>query len=160
METNQGEKQPGIKESFLTAGLEDPRGPFPALGKKAESQFTLTHLHPSVVSPRPFRPRPPQQPTTEGGDGKTKAAQVPADGIRPEPQRQRNRPYFQRRRQQTAAARQTATEVKGKGNWGQGGGGGAEEVRKLVAEIWRSSGEPANAASGWPHQSHLFSASH
>ncbi|XP_033025655.1 Y-box-binding protein 2 [Lacerta agilis] len=60
---------------------------------------------------RPFRPRPPQQPTTEGGDGETKAAQAPADGIRPEPQRQRNRPYFQRRRQQTAAARQTATEA-------------------------------------------------
>ncbi|XP_042333307.1 Y-box-binding protein 2 isoform X2 [Sceloporus undulatus] len=60
---------------------------------------------------RPFRPRPPQQPTTEGGDGETKAAQAPADGIRPEPQRQRNRPYFQRRRQQTAAARQTATEI-------------------------------------------------
>ncbi|XP_063157773.1 Y-box-binding protein 2 isoform X2 [Candoia aspera] len=60
---------------------------------------------------RPFRPRPPQQPTTEGGDGETKAAQAPADGIRPEPQRQRNRPYFQRRRQQTAAARQTAAEA-------------------------------------------------
>ncbi|XP_060541215.1 LOW QUALITY PROTEIN: Y-box-binding protein 2 [Pantherophis guttatus] len=60
---------------------------------------------------RPFRPRPPQQPTTEGGDGETKAAQAPADGIRPEPQRQRNRPYFQRRRQQTASARQTATEA-------------------------------------------------
>ncbi|KAH0626078.1 hypothetical protein JD844_000816 [Phrynosoma platyrhinos] len=60
---------------------------------------------------RPFRPRPPQQPTTEGGDGETKAAQAPADGIRPEPQRQRNRPYFQRRRQQTAAARQTSTEA-------------------------------------------------
>ncbi|XP_026547172.1 Y-box-binding protein 2-like, partial [Notechis scutatus] len=59
---------------------------------------------------RPFRPRPPQQPTTEGGDGETKAAQAPADGIRPEPQRQRNRPYFQRRRQQTAA-RQAATEA-------------------------------------------------
>uniref|UniRef100_A0A8C5SVI8 Y-box binding protein 2 n=1 Tax=Laticauda laticaudata TaxID=8630 RepID=A0A8C5SVI8_LATLA len=55
---------------------------------------------------RPFRPRPPQQPTTEGGDGETKAAQAPADSIRPEPQRQRNRPYFQRRRQQTAATRQ------------------------------------------------------
>nr|XP_060635856.1 Y-box-binding protein 2 [Anolis sagrei ordinatus] len=60
---------------------------------------------------RPFRPRPPQQPTTEGGDGETKAAQAPADGIRPEPQRQRNRPYFQRRRQQTAAGRQTANEA-------------------------------------------------
>ncbi|XP_048373636.1 Y-box-binding protein 2 [Sphaerodactylus townsendi] len=60
---------------------------------------------------RPFRPRPPQQPTTEGGDGETKAAQTPADGIRPEPQRQRNRPYFQRRRQQTVAARQPATEA-------------------------------------------------
>ncbi|KAM3823910.1 Y-box-binding protein 2 [Vipera latastei] len=60
---------------------------------------------------RPFRPRPPQQPTTEGGDGETKAAQAPADGIRPEPQRQRNRPYFQRRRQQPSGARQTATEA-------------------------------------------------
>nr|XP_020655415.1 Y-box-binding protein 2 [Pogona vitticeps] len=60
---------------------------------------------------RPFRPRPPQQPTTEGGDGETKAAQAPADSIRPEPQRQRNRPYFQRRRQQTAAARQTTAEA-------------------------------------------------
>ncbi|KAL8177063.1 UNVERIFIED_CONTAM: Y-box-binding protein 2 [Gekko kuhli] len=60
---------------------------------------------------RPFRPRPPQQPTTEGGDGETKAAQAPADGIRPEPQRQRNRPYFQRRRQQPASTRQAATEA-------------------------------------------------
>ncbi|KAJ7313241.1 hypothetical protein JRQ81_004523 [Phrynocephalus forsythii] len=60
---------------------------------------------------RPFRPRPPQQPTTEGGDGETKAAQAPADGIRPEPQRQRNRPYFQRRRQQTATARQPTAEA-------------------------------------------------
>uniref|UniRef100_A0A8C6XY55 Y-box binding protein 2 n=1 Tax=Naja naja TaxID=35670 RepID=A0A8C6XY55_NAJNA len=116
---------------------------------------------------RPFRPRPPQQPTTEGGDGETKAAQAPADGIRPEPQRQRNRPYFQRRRQQTTSSRQTVTEVKGKGNWGWGRGrrggnsaGSDQFWRKPVAEIWSSSGEPANAASGWPHQSHLFSASH
>ncbi|XP_038624712.1 Y-box-binding protein 2 [Tachyglossus aculeatus] len=49
---------------------------------------------------RPFRPRPPQQPTTEGGDGETKPLQGPADSSRPEPQRPRNRPYFQRRRQQ------------------------------------------------------------
>uniref|UniRef100_A0A8C8REZ4 Y-box binding protein 2 n=1 Tax=Pelusios castaneus TaxID=367368 RepID=A0A8C8REZ4_9SAUR len=61
---------------------------------------------------RPFRPRPPQQPTTEGGDGETKVAQTPADGIRPEPQRQRNRPYFQRRRQQTAGTRPAAVEVR------------------------------------------------
>ncbi|XP_039355624.1 Y-box-binding protein 2 [Mauremys reevesii] len=59
---------------------------------------------------RPFRPRPPQQPTTEGGDGETKVVQAPADGIRPEPQRQRNRPYFQRRRQQTAGTRPAAVE--------------------------------------------------
>ncbi|XP_067411521.1 Y-box-binding protein 2 isoform X1 [Emydura macquarii macquarii] len=59
---------------------------------------------------RPFRPRPPQQPTTEGGDGEIKVAQAPADGIRPEPQRQRNRPYFQRRRQQTASTRPAAVE--------------------------------------------------
>nr|XP_058903959.1 Y-box-binding protein 2 isoform X4 [Kogia breviceps] len=49
---------------------------------------------------RPFHPRPPQQPTTEGGDGETKPSQGPTDGSRPEPQRPRNRPYFQRRRQQ------------------------------------------------------------
>uniref|UniRef100_A0A8C5F1R7 Y-box binding protein 2 n=1 Tax=Gopherus evgoodei TaxID=1825980 RepID=A0A8C5F1R7_9SAUR len=60
----------------------------------------------------PFRPRPPQQPTTEGGDGETKVVQGPADGIRPEPQRQRNRPYFQRRRQQTAGTRPAAAEVR------------------------------------------------
>ncbi|KAH1187935.1 hypothetical protein KIL84_015135 [Mauremys mutica] len=59
---------------------------------------------------RPFRPRPLQQPTTEGGDGETKVVQAPADGIRPEPQRQRNRPYFQRRRQQTAGTRPAAVE--------------------------------------------------
>ncbi|XP_029769482.1 Y-box-binding protein 2 [Terrapene carolina triunguis] len=59
---------------------------------------------------RPFRPRPPQQPTTEGGDGETKVVPAPADGIRPEPQRQRNRPYFQRRRQQTAGTRPAAAE--------------------------------------------------
>uniref|UniRef100_A0A8C4YLG2 Y-box binding protein 2 n=1 Tax=Gopherus evgoodei TaxID=1825980 RepID=A0A8C4YLG2_9SAUR len=61
---------------------------------------------------QPFRPRPPQQPTTEGGDGETKVVQGPADGIRPEPQRQRNRPYFQRRRQQTAGTRPAAAEVR------------------------------------------------
>uniref|UniRef100_A0A8D0LCI3 Y-box binding protein 2 n=1 Tax=Sphenodon punctatus TaxID=8508 RepID=A0A8D0LCI3_SPHPU len=60
---------------------------------------------------RPFRPRPPQQPNTEGGDGETKPAQGPADGIRPEPQRQRNRPYFQRRRQQTTSPRQATAET-------------------------------------------------
>ncbi|CAK7319501.1 Y-box-binding protein 2 [Vulpes lagopus] len=49
---------------------------------------------------RPFRPRPPQQPTKEGGDGETKPSQGPTDGSRPEPQRPRNRRYFQRRRQQ------------------------------------------------------------
>uniref|UniRef100_A0A8C3IET7 Y-box binding protein 2 n=1 Tax=Chrysemys picta bellii TaxID=8478 RepID=A0A8C3IET7_CHRPI len=66
---------------------------------------------------RPFRPRPPQQPTTEGGDGETKVVPAPADGIRPEPQRQRNRPYFQRRRQQTAGTRPAAAEVRaGVGN--------------------------------------------
>ncbi|XP_025049518.1 Y-box-binding protein 2 isoform X2 [Alligator sinensis] len=59
---------------------------------------------------RPFRPRPPQQPTTEGGDGETKVVPTPADGIRPEPQRQRNRPYFQRRRQQTGATRLAVAE--------------------------------------------------
>ncbi|KAF7236788.1 Y-box-binding protein 2 [Varanus komodoensis] len=61
--------------------------------------------------PQQQQVQPAEQPTTEGGDGETKAAQAPADGIRPEPQRQRNRPYFQRRRQQTAAARQTAPEA-------------------------------------------------
>ncbi|XP_012632273.1 Y-box-binding protein 2 isoform X1 [Microcebus murinus] len=55
---------------------------------------------------RPFRPRPPQQPTTEGGDGETKPSQGPTDGSRPEPQRPRNRPYFQRRRQQPPGPRQ------------------------------------------------------
>ncbi|XP_040604924.1 Y-box-binding protein 2 isoform X2 [Mesocricetus auratus] len=55
---------------------------------------------------RPFRPRPPQQPTTEGGDGETKPNQGPTDGSRPEPQRPRNRPYFQRRRQQPPGPRQ------------------------------------------------------
>uniref|UniRef100_A0A2I3SKC1 CSD domain-containing protein n=1 Tax=Pan troglodytes TaxID=9598 RepID=A0A2I3SKC1_PANTR len=57
---------------------------------------------------RPFRPRPRQQPTTEGGDGETKPSQGPADGSRPEPQRPRNRPYFQRRRQQAPGPRQPA----------------------------------------------------
>ncbi|XP_060060263.1 Y-box-binding protein 2 isoform X1 [Erinaceus europaeus] len=61
---------------------------------------------------RPFRPRPPQQPTTEGGDGETKPNQGPTDGSRPEPQRPRNRPYFQRRRQQPPGPRQsTAPET-------------------------------------------------
>ncbi|CAH2272335.1 Y-box-binding 2 [Pelobates cultripes] len=45
---------------------------------------------------RPFRPRPPQQQTGEGGDGEIKP--TANGGPRPEPQRQRNRPYFQRRR--------------------------------------------------------------
>uniref|UniRef100_A0A2K5HC17 Y-box binding protein 2 n=2 Tax=Colobus angolensis palliatus TaxID=336983 RepID=A0A2K5HC17_COLAP len=57
---------------------------------------------------RPFRPRPPQQPTTEGGDGETKPSQGLTDGSRPEPQRPRNRPYFQRRRQQAPGPRQPA----------------------------------------------------
>uniref|UniRef100_A0A2K5Y3L5 CSD domain-containing protein n=1 Tax=Mandrillus leucophaeus TaxID=9568 RepID=A0A2K5Y3L5_MANLE len=48
---------------------------------------------------RPFRPRPPRQPTTEGGEVETKPSQGPADGSRPEPQGLGNRPYFQRRRQ-------------------------------------------------------------
>lgn len=56
--------------------------------------------------PRPFRPRPPQQPTTEGGDGETKPNQGPTDGSRPEPQRPRNRPYFQRRQQPPPGPRQ------------------------------------------------------
>ncbi|XP_064357146.1 Y-box-binding protein 2 [Dromaius novaehollandiae] len=59
---------------------------------------------------RPFRPRPPQQPATEGGDGETRAVPVPADGVRPEPQRQRNRPYFQRRRQQAGTPRPPTAE--------------------------------------------------
>ncbi|KAM9312394.1 Y-box-binding protein 2 [Gastrophryne carolinensis] len=46
---------------------------------------------------RPFRPRAPPTQTSEAGDGD---AAPPADPAtpRPEPQRQRNRPYFQRRR--------------------------------------------------------------
>ncbi|XP_002748032.2 Y-box-binding protein 2 [Callithrix jacchus] len=68
---------------------------------------------------RPFRPRPPQQPTTEGGDGKTKPSQGSADGSRPEPQRPRNRPYFQRRRQQPPGPWQpTAPETSGPTNSG------------------------------------------
>lgn len=63
--------------------------------------------------PRPFRPRPPQQPTTEGGDGETKPSQGPTDGSRPEPQRPRNRPYFQRRRQQPPGPRQSAAPEVG-----------------------------------------------
>ncbi|XP_078527308.1 Y-box-binding protein 2 isoform X1 [Lissotriton helveticus] len=55
---------------------------------------------------RPLRPRPPQQPTTEGGDGEIKPA--PEGAARPEPQRQRNRPYFQRRRQQSTNLAQAA----------------------------------------------------
>ncbi|XP_053318737.1 Y-box-binding protein 2 [Spea bombifrons] len=50
---------------------------------------------------RPLRPRPPPQQATEGGDGESKPASD--DATRPEPQRQRNRPYFQRRRRQTSA---------------------------------------------------------
>ncbi|XP_073420152.1 Y-box-binding protein 2 [Dendrobates tinctorius] len=60
---------------------------------------------------RPYRPRPPPQ-TTEGGDGETRAASDEAP--RPEPQRQRSRPYFQRRRQQGAAPGQTAVQGDGK----------------------------------------------
>uniref|UniRef100_A0A673T1T6 Uncharacterized protein n=1 Tax=Suricata suricatta TaxID=37032 RepID=A0A673T1T6_SURSU len=49
---------------------------------------------------RSFCPRPPQQLTTEGGDGETKPSQGPTHESWPEPQRPGNRPYFQRQRQQ------------------------------------------------------------
>uniref|UniRef100_A0A8C0H4X7 Uncharacterized protein n=1 Tax=Chelonoidis abingdonii TaxID=106734 RepID=A0A8C0H4X7_CHEAB len=77
----------------------------PGHGKGEAAWSLLADPRPGGVVFGPFRPRPPQQPTTEGGDGETKVVQAPADGIRPEPQRQRNRPYFQRRRQQTAGTR-------------------------------------------------------
>nr|XP_025861462.1 Y-box-binding protein 2 [Vulpes vulpes] len=70
---------------------------------EGDQQQVDERVPPSRFRPRyrrPFRPRPPQQPTTEGGDGETKPSQGPTDGSRPEPQRPRNRPYFQRRRQQ------------------------------------------------------------
>ncbi|XP_073511113.1 Y-box-binding protein 2 [Phyllobates terribilis] len=61
---------------------------------------------------RPYRPRPPPQTTTEGGDGETRAASEEAP--RPEPQRQRSRPYFQRRRQPGAGPGQPAAQGDGK----------------------------------------------
>ncbi|XP_053574419.1 Y-box-binding protein 2 [Bombina bombina] len=61
---------------------------------------------------RPFRPRPPPQQTVEGGDNETKPA---TEGdVRPEPQRQRNRPYFQRRRRQGVPTGQVAAQGDGK----------------------------------------------
>uniref|UniRef100_A0A6I8NDP1 Y-box binding protein 2 n=1 Tax=Ornithorhynchus anatinus TaxID=9258 RepID=A0A6I8NDP1_ORNAN len=79
-----------------------PRPPDPQQQGEVEIAPLGGPSPPASISPprRPFRPRPPQQPTTEGGDGETKPLQGPADSSRPEPQRPRNRPYFQRRRQQ------------------------------------------------------------
>lgn len=87
----------------------------------------------SLSLSRPFRPRPPQQPTTEGGDGETKPNQGPTDGSRPEPQRPRNRPYFQRRRQQPPGPRQPI----------------AAEVRVLVAQVQLPSFLPFSFASNF-----------
>ncbi|KAJ6654978.1 hypothetical protein lerEdw1_006449 [Lerista edwardsae] len=108
---------------------------------------------------RPFRPRPPQQPTTEGGDGETKAAQAPADGIRPEPQRQRNRPYFQRRRQQTAAARQAAAEATtatkehpAPSSAAAGGDTPATSTPAMAQEVVVEASKPASPAQESPSQ--------
>ncbi|XP_074839153.1 Y-box-binding protein 2 [Carettochelys insculpta] len=90
----QGMEGPEPKEAPQPEG--DQQQPVQAVGRAPAPRFRPRYR-------RPFRPRPPQQLTTEGGDGETKVAQAPADGIRPEPQRQRNRPYFQRRRQQAGA---------------------------------------------------------
>lgn len=97
-------------------GMEKLAGP-PLLGESWEggrwSALPSALFRVPTSLPRPFRPRPPQQPTTEGGDGETKPSQGLTDGSRPEPQRPRNRPYFQRRRQQPPGPRQpTAQEVK------------------------------------------------
>lgn len=82
-------------------------------GRREGNGLHWTTFRVPTSLPRPFRPRPPQQPTTEGGDGETKPSQGPTDGSRPEPQRPRNRPYFQRRRQQPPGPRQpTAQEVR------------------------------------------------
>uniref|UniRef100_A0A8C0E5U8 Uncharacterized protein n=1 Tax=Balaenoptera musculus TaxID=9771 RepID=A0A8C0E5U8_BALMU len=45
---------------------------------------------------RPFHPRPTPAAHHRRGDGETKSSQGRTDGSRPEPQRPRNRPYFQR----------------------------------------------------------------
>ncbi|XP_075704207.1 Y-box-binding protein 2 isoform X1 [Rhinoderma darwinii] len=89
---------------------------------------------------RPFRPRPPPPPpTTEGGDSETKAA---SDGaLRPEPQRQRSRPYFQRRRR--AAPGQPAAQGDGKAP--------AETSQGSAAEDSSSKPPDAPAEAGKAH---------
>ncbi|XP_043859335.1 Y-box-binding protein 2-like [Dromiciops gliroides] len=90
-----------------THGVE-PKDPAPLEGDQQQGDERAPPPRFRPRYRRPFRPRPPQQPTTEGGDGETKPSQGPTDGSRPEPQRPRNRPYFQRRRQQPPGPRQTA----------------------------------------------------
>uniref|UniRef100_A0A5F8H702 Y-box binding protein 2 n=1 Tax=Monodelphis domestica TaxID=13616 RepID=A0A5F8H702_MONDO len=79
-----------------TDGVE-PKDPAPLEGDQQQGDERYT------LPPPPFL-----QPTTEGGDGETKPSQGPTDGSRPEPQRPRNRPYFQRRRQQPPGPRQSS----------------------------------------------------
>lgn len=115
-----GEAAPGAESLTPRGGAGDGRAgwstsPGEVLGGREGGVCTglPTPFGVHTSLPRPFRPRPPQQPTTEGGDGKTKPSQGPSDGSRPEPQRPRNRPYFQRRRQQPPGPRQpTAQEVR------------------------------------------------
>ncbi|XP_075062210.1 Y-box-binding protein 2 [Mixophyes fleayi] len=94
---------------------EDAEPKDPALSEVPPGGDDQQRLPPRRFRPRfrrPFRPRPPAQQTTEGGDGETKTTSDA--GPRPEPQRQRNRPYFQRRRRPGVAPGQVAAQGDGK----------------------------------------------
>uniref|UniRef100_A0A8C5QGR3 Y-box binding protein 2 n=1 Tax=Leptobrachium leishanense TaxID=445787 RepID=A0A8C5QGR3_9ANUR len=93
--SNQQQPTPEVEDK---AEPKDPAAVPAQDGQTSDGQRTPRRFRPRFR--RPFRPRTSPQQITEGGQGEMKP---PSNGgPQPEPQRQRNRPYFQRRRRQGA----------------------------------------------------------
>ncbi|XP_056407645.1 Y-box-binding protein 2-A-like [Hyla sarda] len=100
---------------------------------------------------RPFRPRPPpQQTTSEGGNGDGKTVSDAATP-RQAPQQQRSRPYFQRRRRPGAAPGQAAAQGDGKTPAEPPQGSTAEEAASKPPDSPTGAGEaPVQASAPSP----------
>ncbi|XP_077324157.1 Y-box-binding protein 2-A-like [Lithobates pipiens] len=99
-----GPRPPGQQQASEDAENKDPASAEARPGGDDQQRPPPRRFRPRWR--RPFRPRPPPTQTAEGGENAPKPAAN--EELRPEPQRQRNRPYFQRRRRGGGAAGQAA----------------------------------------------------
>ncbi|XP_073480489.1 Y-box-binding protein 2 isoform X1 [Aquarana catesbeiana] len=99
-----GPRPPGQQQASEDAENKDPASAEAQPGGDDQQRLPPRRFRPRWR--RPFRPRPPPTQNAEGGENAPKP--TANEELRPEPQRQRNRPYFQRRRRGGGAPGQAA----------------------------------------------------